>query len=286
MIVASLIEIYNAIRGSRVTFRTITPQHIANDDIYVGNNAVVCRCVLPDSSHIALKCYASRRRNAHTIYGDSYIERELCLPTLAGRGYVDVTTLPWIEGTTLESYIKKPNTDYRTLSDSFDLMALEMLRSPWAHGDIKPDNVIITPSGDMKLIDFDAMWIPGFTDADAEEIGTPAFSHPLRDDRHFDKHIDDFSIAMLSTMLAALALKREYFEPHITPDSSLFDPQSVIDGSDTLFTEAMLLFERRDPSHYAIAHTLYGSTGVIDGLDSVFEQAVNSHKNRIVVAKR
>lgn len=275
---ASLVEIYNAIREERVSFCNLAPQPII-DDIYVGNNAVVFRNMLDDGREVALKCYASRRRNAHAIYGERYLKHELCLHTLSGDGYVDVTVLPWIEGHTLESHLISRNVDYRKLSANFDRLALATLRHRCAHGDIKPDNIIVTPTGEMKYVDFDAAWLPGFTDADAEEIGTPAFSHPDRDYRHFDKHIDDFSLAMLSTTLAALAIKREAFEPYIQVDGSIFEPEHVIDGSDYLFIEAMRLFERRDPIHYCIARTLYklkastpDAIGVIEGLEKMFSR--------------
>ncbi len=275
---ASLVEIYNALRYSRVTFRTLRPQLTAHNNIYVGSNAVVLRCRLTDDDRaVALKCYANRRRNARSIYGDAYLAKELLIHTLTGMEYIDVTVLDWVEGHALDSLLRAPNTDYRALSKSFDCLALDTLQHSHAHGDVKPENVVVTPSGVMRLIDHDAAWLPGFGDHDAEEIGTPTYSHPKRDKRHFDKHIDDFSLAILSTMLAALAIKRDYFVPHLMPDGSLFVPRSVVDGSDELFNKALSFFERRDPAHYAIARTLYGSSGAIDGLAGMFEQAVAQH---------
>lgn len=278
---ASLIEIYNALRYSHVTFRTLRPQPTIRDDIYVGSNAVVVHCRHPhDDRPIALKCYANRRRNARAIYGDAYLPQEILIQTLTCSEYIDVTVLDWIDGDSLDSLLRGLATDYRTLSRSFDRMALDTLQHSYAHGDIKPDNVIVTPTGEMQLIDHDATWRPGFSDQDAEEIGTPTYSHPQRDGRRFDKHIDDFSLALLSTMLAALAIKRDYFEPHIMSDGSLFNPRSVVDGSDELFNKALSFFERRDPAHYAIARTLYGTTGIIEGLESMFEYAITYHTKR------
>lgn len=272
---ASLVEIYNALRYSRATFRTLRPQPTIRDDIYVGSNAVVVLCRLAEGDRdVALKCYANRRRNSRAIYGDAYLKEELIIHTLTHTEYIDVTVLDWVEGHSLDSLLRQPTTEYRALSQSFDRMALDTLQRSHAHGDIKPDNVIVTPTGEMQLIDHDATWLPGFSDHDAEEIGTPTYSHPQRDGRHFDKHIDDFSLALLSSMLAALAIKRDYFEPYIMPDGSLFNPRSVVDGSDELFNKALSLFERRDPAHYAIARTLYGTTGIIDGLEGMFEQSL------------
>ena len=143
------------------------------------------------------------------------------------------------------------------------------------HHDVKPANIIVTPCDDMHLIDYDAAWLPGFTLADVEEVGTPAFSHPHCGVGFFDKRVDDYAIALVSVMLAALAYKRERFEPYIKNDGSLFVPKDVLDGSDELMNVALSLFERRgDMAHHHIARMLYQSDGCIDGLDDALSEAL------------
>ena len=94
----------------------------------------------------------------------------------------------------------------------------------------------------------------------------------MRDERPFDKHIDDFSIALMSTMFAALALRREVFEPYIDADSSLFSPRAVVAGSDAMLNKALSLFERKsDARHYAIARALYASDGAIPNLSDLLD---------------
>ena len=235
--------------------------------IHVGNNAVVCRCRVA-GTECALKCYAVPRRNARAIYGEAYHEAELAVYSLSGdMEYVDVVATPWIEGVSLDRLMGRAKTDYRMLSERFDAFALDILRGESAHGDIKPENIILTLDGSFRLIDYDSAWLPGFTDKDLEETGTPSFSHPMRDNRPFDKHIDDFSIALMSTMLAALKLRRELFEPHIDADSALFSPRAVVAGSDAMLNQALSLFERKaDARHYTIARALYASDGAIPNL--------------------
>lgn len=196
---ATIIDVLNALRSQVVTFRTLPPQHIATENIHVGNHAVVCRCVARDSGEeIALKCYPRRRRNVPEIYGMAYKPNEVGVFTLnAPLEYVDAVAMPWIDGLSLEKHFHNPNSDYRALSYAFDSMARSILLSPRAHGDIKPANIIIAPSGEMHLIDFDAAWMPGFTDRDIEVVGTAAFGHPMRLGRRFDAYIDDFPIALI-----------------------------------------------------------------------------------------
>ena len=273
---ATIIDVLNALRSQVVTFRTLPPQHIATENIHVGNHAVVCRCVSKESGEaIALKCYPRKRRNVPAIYGVSYKPNEVGVFTLnSPLEYVDAVAMPWIDGLSLEKYFHNPKSDYSALSRAFDSMALGMLCAPRAHGDIKPANIIIAPSGDMHLIDFDAAWIPGFIDRDIEVVGTAAFGHPMRLGRCFDAYIDDFPIALISTMLAAMAYRRDSFEPHLRGDNSLFNPWDVLRGEDELLNAALTIFERkRDKAHYHVARSLYGCEGRLDGLADALGEA-------------
>ena len=221
----------------------------------------------------AMKCYPRHRRNARAIYGEAYHEAELAVYTLLGEvEYADVIATPWVEGCTLDKLFSDPKTDYRKLSERFDAFALDILRGKCAHGDIKPENIVVLPDGSFSLIDYDAAWLPGFEQCDMEEAGTPSFSHPLRDERRFDKSIDDFAIALISTMLAAMAYCRKEFEPYIDADGSLFTPREVVAGSDALLNKALSIFERKDDKrHYAIAIALYDCAGPIPNLAQLLE---------------
>ena len=274
--VATLLDLVAAFRTSNVTFKSLAPQRITHEDIFVGNHAVVCRCVDEGSGElISLKCYPRRRRNASMIYGMAYLPDEAEIHTINGVMSVDVVATPWIEGCSLDKMFRNPKSDYLRLSHAFDSMAYGMLCAPRAHGDIKPENIIVATSGDMHLIDYDAAWVPGFTENDIEEVGTPAFSHPQRNGKSFDKGIDDFSIALISTMLASMAYRRSEFEPHLRGDNSLFSPQDVLTGDDALLKAAIATFERkRDMAHYHIARSLYGCDGRIDGLQEALMYAV------------
>ncbi|UKI39907.1 MAG: hypothetical protein L6V35_04035 [Alistipes putredinis] len=98
-------------------------------------------------------------------------------------------------------------------------MCARLLKEEWAHGDLKPDNIIITPSGHGRLIDYDAAYVPDSGFDSTPEIGTPAYQHPLRDTGMYDKHIDDYPSALLSANLHLIALA-----PHLMPDNDETPP--------------------------------------------------------------
>ena len=81
-------------------------------------------------------------------------------------------------------------------------MGAFLLSQPFAHGDLKPDNILVRENGELALVDYDGMFVPSMEGQKARELGSPDFRHPLRDENQFDSHIDDFAIAVpFSTIL-------------------------------------------------------------------------------------
>lgn len=281
---ANAISIINSLKYNAYYLRTLGELSFDIDTIYAGNSAVVVRCYDPNSATpLLLKCYYHRRRNGVAIYGNDYKSAELGIISLSGHTeFIDVLIRPWAEGEPLDNVIGSKNASYRRLSSLFDKMALELLKSNHAHGDIKPDNIIVKPSGDMTLIDWDAAWTPTLSDSDVEECGTAIFCHPERHTQPFNKHIDDFSIALLSTTLAALAIDRKFFEPRLTEECSLFDPEDAIRGSDELLNHAIELFSRNnDAVHYRIATSIIGCKGPIYNLQNWLDVAGRRRRNHV-----
>lgn len=116
------------------------------------------------------------------------------------------------------------------LSEAFDRMALWLLEQPFAHGDIKPDNLIVRPDGTLTLVDYDGLYLPEMAGERARETGTEGFRHPERTECGFGKQIDDFPIALLSLALRALAHWPELYERFGGDGSLLFDPVKLAGG--------------------------------------------------------
>lgn len=146
----------------------------------------------------------------------------------------------WVEGRSLASlirqytYLNEPER-IRQLRERFVELSLQLLALDMAHGDIKPDNIIVTESGEIKLIDFDAAYLPGLVRKESGEIGTPWFQHPLREMQHYDRTLDDYSIALITVSLLALEQLPSLYDSYSNDENLIFSPDRISKGIDVPF---------------------------------------------------
>lgn len=123
----------------------------------------------------------------------------------------DVMLMPWVDGQSLSQYVASCCRNQQTqklneLALRFDELVRWLLNQPMAHGDLKADNIVVRPDGQLVLIDYDGCFVPEFAGKEATEIGTLPYRHPARTPDHFDRHLDDFGLLGLSLELHALSL--------------------------------------------------------------------------------
>ena len=149
-----------------------------------------------------------------------------------------VLLMDWVEGTPLDKYIqvyvnryqRAENLDEVTesqekaaelianayeldkLSYQFSRLAVWLLKQPFAHGDLKPDNIMVKEDGAIVLVDYDGMYVPAMKGQKARELGSPDFRHPLRTIDDFDEHIDDFPLSSILLSLLAIATRPALFD--------------------------------------------------------------------------
>ena len=242
----------------------------------VGNSVIVFE-VMCDGVHSALRVYVRPHRNLRAIYGENYYPQELLVSsTDVASSLADVVLCEWHEGKTLQSAIEKMwrnQTKMKGLSALFEKFAISLLNEPWAHGDLKPENIIFTKDG-FRLIDFDALYRPGFSPDDCVEIGTRQYQHPKRDISIFDKTIDDYPVALITTVLAALSLNSNLGRRLPESDYLLIQPHLAVAGEDKMLERIERLFaEAGDARHYRIARLLRSTTTALPQLKTLLESA-------------
>lgn len=215
-----------------------------------GAFAVVFKMQDEDTGRMyAIKCFIEEqigRQQSYEIIGQTlrkihspylmevnYLDKELFVDTKSSdETEYPVLQMDWVEGETMESYI---GTHYRDtlaikkLYERFCDLALWLRTKPFAHGDIKPDNIMIKNDGSLVLIDYDGMFVPDFAGKKSPTTGTRAFSHPLRTADDFNRDIDDFALASMSISLLAMSEDANLFQSYGAPDRLLFSSDDYND---------------------------------------------------------
>lgn len=225
-----------------------------------GNSAIVFR-IRHEGQIKALRCYRHPTAHLREVYGERLLREELFLYDTPRSGrWVDVVVTDWLEGETLGHHIEEAaqagdTTRLRGLAEAFDRLAATLIADDWAHGDLKPDNLLVDADGNLHPIDFDGAFYPSMRGQQAPELGTAAFQHPRRTTADFDERLDDFSIALLSTALHALALDPSRYRRYGERDGLLFEVQHL--ATDAAWQEAVEGFALAgDALRYRIARAM------------------------------
>ena len=158
-----------------------------------------------------------------------YLDKELFVDSANSEdSEFPVLLMDWVEGQTLDKYIREHIDDQYELSllaYQFSRLAMWLMPQPFAHGDLKPDNILVKEDGTLVLVDYDGMYVPAMKGQKARELGSPDFRHPGRTEEVFDEHIDDFSLASILLSLKAIALQPSLLEEYGASDRLLFSEQ-------------------------------------------------------------
>jgi len=166
-----------------------------------------------------------------------YLDKELFVDTVQSDETVfPVLLMDWIEGVTLDRFIREHIDDQYELSllaYQFSRLAMWLMPQPFAHGDLKPDNILVKSDGTLVLVDYDGMYVPAMKGQKARELGSPDFHHPSRTETDFDEHIDDFSLASILLSLKAISLQPMILEEYGASDRLLFSEKDYRNLSDS-----------------------------------------------------
>ena len=154
-----------------------------------------------------------------------YLDKEIFVDSSCEEDEFPVLLMDWIDGETMENYIAENYQDNYTMAMlcyRFCKMAAWLRSQPFAHGDIKPDNIMVRPDGNLTLVDYDGMFVPAMKGQKSPTIGTKDFSHPLRTVDDFNETIDDFALASIALSLKAISMNSTLLDTYGASDRLLF----------------------------------------------------------------
>ena len=117
-----------------------------------------------------------------------------------------IVKMDWVKGVVLQDFIQKNNDPkkIRILADEFLAMVNKLEDLKIAHGDLHPKNIMVH-NEQLKLVDYDCIFIKDFKDQPSPENGDPDCQHPNRNKFTYDYKIDRFSALVIYLGLLAIS---------------------------------------------------------------------------------
>ena len=249
----SISDYIEALRDAEDSLSELKDLRLVYDDqghpiMSSGNFAVVFKMQAPTGEYHALKCFLrdqEERSERYRLIAEElqyaqstylvkfrYLESELFVdvPNTEGEEY-PVLLMDWVDGIPLDQYLKTIiNKSYEKdlLAYHFSLLARWLVTQPFAHGDLKPDNICVRDDGSLVLLDYDGMYVPALSGRKPLEQGSPHYRHPLRSTLPFDAHIDDYSLSLILLSLRAIALDNTLYVRYSSCEYLLLSEQDQL----------------------------------------------------------
>lgn len=139
-----------------------------------------------------------------------------------------ILKMEWVEGESLITYVEKNRGNpaaILSLARRWIEMTTALTRASIAHGDLQHGNVLIV-NGDIRLVDYDGMYVPGLIGRGSPEKGQRNYQHPQRTEFDFGPNLDNFSSWVIYVSLVATAVQSELWQQFRGGDDCLLFRQS------------------------------------------------------------
>ena len=209
-----------------------------------GNMVVVFRMTL-DAGDVAIRCFT--RQSTFSALQRRYLvlealQQQANLPALVGSRFrpdellvsgrrVAIVEMEWVRGIHLhrfaEHHLHDPSM-LHALADQWRILMAQLRTARMAHGDLSDGNVLVDRQGRLRLVDYDAAYLPMLANDPPNELGKPNYQHParLRSDSYeygyYAENMDAFSALVIYLSLRALADDPERWDRYHTGENILF----------------------------------------------------------------
>ena len=126
-----------------------------------------------------------------------------------------ILKMDWVQGSELDRYIGEYIDDSQVLlrlDRQLKQLQKDLQQVGIAHGDLQHGNIMVDSEGELKLVDYDGMYVPALRGAPPIEIGHPNYQPPMRSSKDFSDRLDEFSFEVISLSLRALASQPNLWE--------------------------------------------------------------------------
>ena len=222
-----------------------------------GAFASVFQCTTRNQT-CAVKCFitsvANQKKHYQTI---QHVMENIPLPYWIRFDYQDqginvegqvypLLKMDWVEGIPLnrfiEQHIHQPSI-LEQLASAWTVLIRTLEQEKIAHGDLQHGNILVIKKADhdppeFRLVDYDALYVPGKKQKSSQELGHRNYQHPDRIPGLYGPHMDRFSSMVIYTGLRACMANPDLWEKYNNGENILFKAADFFDPeASALFAE-------------------------------------------------
>lgn len=190
---------------------------------------------------VAVRCFLSRTADCEERYarisefvmGDNLpytVDFEYQREGVLVRGqWYPILKMDWVSGQSLTEYVSQNLRDQSKLESlllNFQQMMFDLAQAGIAHGDLQHGNILVGKGGELRLVDYDGMYVPALQGCSSNELGHRNYQHPDRTRHTFGPYLDNFSAWIIDSALTSLLLDLTLWRDFGVGDESLLLRQS------------------------------------------------------------
>ncbi len=184
----------------------------------------------------------------------SFVEFEYLQHGILFEGnWYPLVKMDWVEGAALDKFVELNLANpqiLQTIAARWRGAVSEISGLGIAHNDLQHGNVMVKSDRTLRLVDYDAMFLPDYAGQNSPENGHQNFQHPLKTSRNYNEHIDHFPALVIYVSLLAIAADPGLFNKFYNDDNLLF---TKADYADPFNSECFRILKNNNPDD-AVRH--------------------------------
>lgn len=185
--------------------------------VKVASNTFALRCWVKDVGNLKdrYKKVSAYLKKFHLPY---FVDFEYVSEGVLVNGTKYPTTrMEWAEGVSLRRFIEQnlqSSHIFKVVADEFQEMVAALHKHRIAHGDLQDGNILLTRNHnavEVKLIDYDSLFVPTLQGQPEQIVGLPEYQHPIRitGGGQANERVDYFSELVIYLSFLSLTEKPE-----------------------------------------------------------------------------
>ena len=215
--------------------------------VSAGNFAAVYR-ISNQGRSSAVRCFTRAVNDQHERYRQlaaylrhtqppAFVEFEyLEQGILVAGDWYPIVKMEWVNGDRLDRFVQRnldrPNS-LQNVAARWRGLASALRSLNIAHNDLQHGNVMVQEDRSLRLVDYDAMFLPQYQGQNSPENGHQHFQHPLKTSQNYDENIDNFPALVIYLSLLALAADPGLWDKFYNEDNLLFRKVDYADPSNS-----------------------------------------------------